>query len=191
MDMMEFLRTRRTFRKFTQQPVPDTVLDQVVEAARLASATANRQTLKYIVVSTPGMTAQVQPHVHWAGYLPPELGCPGPDETPTAFVAVLQDERMPGCTDTDAGLALANMTAAAWAHGVGSCIMGAIDRPALCALLHVPEGCRLHTMLALGYPAKSARVVEMKDGNIKYYLDENGDTCVPKRPTAEILLARL
>ena len=42
MDMMEFLRTRRTFRKFTQQPVPDTVLDQVVEAARLASATANR-----------------------------------------------------------------------------------------------------------------------------------------------------
>ncbi len=30
--------------------------------------------------------------------------------------------------DTDAGLAISNMTLAAWNHGVGSCIIGACDK---------------------------------------------------------------
>ena len=138
MDMMEFLRTRRTYRRFEQRPVEPAALADAVEAARIASCGANRQTLKYIVVQSAEMVAAVQPLVRWAAYLPPEQGCPKPDEVPTAFIAVVQDERLPGASDTDAGLALGSLTAAAWAHGVGSCIMGSIDRPALCALLGVP-----------------------------------------------------
>lgn len=191
MDMMEFLRTRRTYRRFAQRPVPDEVLGDALEAARIASCTANRQTLKYILVQSPAMVARVQPLVHWAGYLPPDQGCPAEDERPTAFIAVLQDERMPRVSDTDAGLALGSLTAAAWAHGVGSCIMGAIDRPALCALLGVPEGVRLHSMVALGYPAHASRVVPMQDGSVKYYLDGRRDYCVPKRPMEEVLLAKV
>lgn len=189
MDMMEFLRTRRTYRRFEQRPVPAQVTADALEAARIASCGANRQTLKYILVQSPGMVAQVQPLVHWAAYLPPEQGQPKPDELPTAFIAVLQDERMPGANDTDAGLALGSLTAAAWAHGVGSCIMGAIDRPALCALLGVPEGVRLHSMVALGYPTHASRVVPMAEGSVKYYLDDNRDYCVPKRSLEEVLLA--
>ncbi len=191
MDMMEFLRTRRTYRRFEQRPVPAEVLAGAVEAARIVSCAANRQTLKYIVVQSPAMTARVQPLIHWAGYLPPEQGQPKAGEQPTAFIAVLQDERMPGANDTDAGLALGSLTAAAWAAGVGSCIMGAIDRPALCALLGVPEGVRLHSMVALGYPAHRSRLVPMENGNVKYYLDENRDYCVPKRSREEVLLATL
>ena len=189
MDMMEFLRTRRTYRRFEQRPVEPAELADAVEAARIASCGANRQTLKYIVVQSAEMVAAVQPLVRWAAYLPPEQGCPKPDEVPTAFIAVVQDERLPGASDTDAGLALGSLTASAWAHGVGSCIMGSIDRPALCALLGVPEGCRLHSMVALGYPTHESRVVPMENGDVKYFLDGAGDYCVPKRPTEEVLLA--
>ena len=189
MDMMEFLRTRRTYRRFAQRPVEPAALADAVEAARIASCGANRQTLKYIVVQSAEMVAAVQPLVRWAAYLPPEQGCPKPDEVPTAFIAVVQDERLPGASDTDAGLALGSLTAAAWAHGVGSCIMGSIDRPALCALLGVPGGCRLHSMVALGYPTHESRVVPMENGDVKYFLDGAGDYCVPKRPTEEVRLA--
>lgn len=120
MELMEFLRTRRTYRRFAQRPVPACVLENALEAARIASCGANRQTLKYILVQSPAMVAQVQPLVHWAAYLPPEQGQPRADELPTAFIAVLQDERLPGANDTDAGLALGSLTAAAWADGVGS-----------------------------------------------------------------------
>ena len=135
MDIMEFLKTRRTYRRFEQKPVEPAIAREIMEAARIASCGANRQTLKYVLVQSPEMVAKMQPLVHWAAYLPPEQGQPKPDETPVLFVAVCQDESLPGCNDTDTGLALANMTDAAWAHGVGSCIMGAIDRPAIKELL--------------------------------------------------------
>ena len=41
MDMMEVLRTRRTFRAFTQEPVPQDVLADILEAGRLANCVHN------------------------------------------------------------------------------------------------------------------------------------------------------
>ena len=88
-------------------------------------------------------------------------------------------------------LALGSLTAAAWAHGVGSCIMGAIDRPALTKLLGLPEGLRLCYMVALGYPTHESHLVEIQDGSVKYYLDENRNYCVPKRGMEEVLIKTL
>ena len=126
--ILEFLRTRRTCRRFLPKAVPDAVLREALEAARIASCGSNRQTLKYALVQSPAAVAELNRLVHWAAYLPPEQGAPGPGETSTAFIAVFQDEDLPGVNDTDAGLALGSLTAAAWAHGVASCIMGNIDR---------------------------------------------------------------
>lgn len=191
MDMMEFLRTLRTYRRFEQRPVAQEILTEAVEAARIASCGNNRQTLKYMIVQSPEAVAAVQPLVHWAASLPPEQGTPKPDEQPVAFVAVLQDERIPGCSDTDVGLAMGNMTAAAWAHGVGSCMMGSIDRPALSKLLALPEGVKLRYMVAFGYPSHQSHLVTAQNGDTKYYLDDARDYCVPKRPLEEVLLKTL
>ena len=166
MDMLEFLRTRRTYRRFEQRPVAPEILTEAVDAARIASCGANRQTVRYIVVQSADAVAAVQPLVHWAAYLP-------------------------GASDVDVGLALGSLTAAAWAHGVGSCIMGAIDRPALTRLLALPDGVRLCYMVALGYPTHASKLVEMQGGSVKYYLDENRGYCVPKRSMDEVLLKTL
>ena len=191
MDMMEFLRSRRTYRRFAQRAVPHEILTEAVDAARMASCGANRQTVRYIVVESADAVAAVQPLVHWAAYLPPEQGTPKADELPTAFIAVLQDNNLPGASDVDVGLALGSLTAATWAHGVGSCIMGAIDRPALKELLALPEGVRLCYMVALGYPTHESHLVEMQDGSVKYYLDADRNYCVPKRGMDEVLLKTL
>ena len=187
MDMLEFLRTRRTYRRFEQRPVAPEILTEAVDAARIASCGANRQTVRYIVVQSADAVAAVQPLVHWAAYLPPEQGQPKPDELPTAFVAVLQDDNLPGASDVDVGLALGSLTAAAWAHGVGSCIMGAINKPALTELLGIEEPQKLAFMVAFGYPAHKAHIVPLTaETGVKYYLDENRDYCVPKRSKEEI-----
>ena len=187
MDMLEFLRTRRTYRRFEQRPVAPEILTEAVDAARIASCGANRQTVRYIVVQSADAVAAVQPLVHWAAYLPPEQGQPKPDELPTAFIAVLQDDNLPGASDVDVGLALGSLTAAAWAHGVGSCIMGAINKPALTELLDIEEPQKLAFMVAFGYPAHKAHIVPLTaETGVKYYLDENRDYCVPKRSKEEI-----
>ena len=187
MDIMEFLKTRRTYRRFEQKPVEPAIAREIMEAARIASCGANRQTLKYVLVQSPEMVAKVQPLVKWAAYLPPEQGTPKADELPTFYAAVVQDTAISGDLATDTGIALANMTLAAWDKGVGSCIMGAIDKPALTALLGIEEPQKLAFMVAFGYPTHAARVVPLTEQTgVKYYLDANRDYCVPKRSAEEL-----
>ena len=187
MDILELLASRRTYRRFLQKPVPADVIADMAEAVRLSSCGANRQAIRLVVVQSPEMVAKVQPLVKWAAYLPPEQGTPQPEEQPVLFAAVVQDTSIPGDKDTDAGIALANLTLAAWAKGVGSCIMGSIDRPRLTELLGLTGHQKLHSMVALGYPSHSARVVPMTgETGVNYYLDENRDYCVPKRSKEEI-----
>ena len=184
---MELLASRRTYRRFAQKPVPQDVVDDIVEAVRLSSCGANRQALRLVVVQSPEMVAKVQPLVKWAAYLPPEQGMPKADETPTLYVAVLQDSSASGDLSTDTGIALANMTLAAWDKEVGSCIMGAINKPALTELLGIEEPLKLAYMVAFGYPTHKAHIVPLTaDTGVKYYLDENRDYCVPKRSAEEI-----
>ncbi len=187
MSVMEQLATRRSYRRFAQKPVPQDVLEDMVEALRLSSSGANRQAVKLVVVQSPEMVAKVQPLVKWAAYLPPEQGTPKADELPVMYLAVVQDTSIPGDLNTDTGIAMANITMAAWDKGVGSCIMGAINKPAISELLSIALPDKLAFMIALGYPTHTAKVVPMtEDTGVKYYLDADRNYCVPKRSEAEL-----
>ena len=187
MSVMEKLLTRRTYRRFEQKSVPQDVVEDLIDAVRLSSCGANRQAVRLIVVQSPEMAAKVHPLVKWAAYLPPEQGTPKAEELPTLYAAVVQDTSIPGDLNTDTGIALANMTLAAWDKGVGSCIMGAINKPALTELLGIEEPQKLAFMVAFGYPTHKARIVPLtEETGVKYYLDENRDYCVPKRSREEI-----
>ena len=187
MNAMELLTSRRTYRRFAQKAVPQDVVTDIVEAVRLSSCGANRQAVRLVMVQSPAMVAKVQPLVRWAAYLPPEQGTPKADELPTLYAAVLQDTSIPGDLATDTGIALANMTLAAWDKGVGSCIMGAINKPALTELLGIQAPQQLAFMVAFGYPTHKAHIVPMTGETcVKYYLDDARDYCVPKRSAEEI-----
>ena len=71
MDFNEILQRRRTIRRFAQKPVTDNDLRSLIEAARLASSTANRQPLRYIVVRTPELVAKLLPLTAWAARVAP------------------------------------------------------------------------------------------------------------------------
>lgn len=187
MSVMEKLVTRRTYRRFAQKPVPQDVVEDMVEALRLSSCGANRQAIRLVVVQSAEMVAKVHPLVKWAAYLPSEQGTPKENELPVMYLAVVQDSAIPGDLATDTGIALANITLAAWDKGVGSCIMGAINRPALSQLLGINEPERLAFMIALGYPTHASHIVTLTDETgVKYYLDDDRDYCVPKRSKEEL-----
>ena len=124
-DLMNLLKERRTYRRFCQKPISEEILAEILTAARYASSAANKQPLSYVVVKTPQKVQEVFAETKWATYLPKEQGQPKAGEEPVLFIGVVQNLKInPNC-DTDAGLAISNMTLAAWNHGVGSCIIGA------------------------------------------------------------------
>lgn len=184
--LMELLYTRRTYRRFEQREVSGEIVQEILEAARLSSSAANRQPLRYVVVQDKELVKKVFACTRWAGYLPKELGTPGEGEQPVLYVVVLQDTTVNANSDTDAGLAIGNMTLAAWNHGVGSCIIGSCTREVLAELFGLSEQEKIHTVVAFGYPSHKSEIVDMgKDDSIKYYLDEKKDYLVPKRSLAD------
>lgn len=191
MDLMSLLKTRRTYRRFDERrPVAPEAVADMAEALRLSFSAGNLQPLRAVFVTDPAQAAAIFPHVHFAAALPRELGTPKPGERPTMVVALIYDDsRKSRWVDTDAGIALANLTLAAWHHGVGSCIMDNIDRRALAAVLELPASMVIHSAVALGYPTHRATVVAPgPDGSLQYYLDANRDYFVPKREVDEIVM---
>ena len=188
MSIMELLKTRRTYRRFEQRQIPSEVISEMMEAARYASSAANLQPLKYLVVQSPNRVTEVFAHTRWAGYLPAEQGVPAEGQRPTLFVVVLEDSEISksAYVATDAGLAISNMTLAAWDHGVGSCIIGACDKEWLSEYFQLPSKLKVHSVVAFGYPTHTSRCEDMTD-SIKYHLDENGDYLVPKRRIEDVV----
>ena len=50
MDVFQCIRTRRTVREFTDDPVPDLVIHRILQAARWAPSSSNTQPWHFIVV---------------------------------------------------------------------------------------------------------------------------------------------
>lgn len=193
MNLTELFEYRRSYRRFIEEkPVAPECIRDMKMSLRLAPCAGNLQPLRYIFVSDRKLLEQLWPCLHWAAYLPPQLGTPAEGERPPLVVMVLYEEGKAGrMVSTDAGIALCNMTLAAAAHGVGSCILGNIERDRIRAVLGLDEHMVLFAAAALGYPAHHSTVTDMKeDGSVKYYLDENRDYYVPKRKEEDFISER-
>ena len=187
MELMDLIRTNRTYRRFKQTAVSDEIIAEVLEAARNASSAANRQPLSYVVVKSQKKVEEVFALTKWAGYLPPEQGQPKKGEEPVLFIGVVENTDINKNCDTDAGLAIANMRLAAWAHGVGSCIIGACNKPELSRMFGLTQNQVLHTVIAFGYPSHASSIEDMKNDDVKYYLDGNRNYVVPKRRVDDVV----
>lgn len=189
MNLMELLETRRTYRRFDQnKKISSEIIDEILTAQRFASSACNQQKLRYLVIKTPELVEKVFPLTKWAALLPPELGTPKDGEHPSLFILVLYDRSNKSkWIDTDAGLAISNMTLAAWNHGVGSCIMDNIDRKGLHELLEIDDMTEIHSAVAFGYPEHCSNVVPPKSNDdLNYYLNDRKDYCVPKLSVEDV-----
>ncbi len=187
---MDMLLTRRTYRRFREEKkISPEILQDILEAARLSSSAANRQPISYIVVQSPEKCAEVLPLTKWGGLCRPHDDEPKAGDRPVLFIALIENLKINPNAATDAGIILANMTLAAWNHGVGSCIFGALDREKLTELFGLSEDQRIHTVTAFGYPKHESRIADGQAGeDMRYRMDEKLDYIVPKRKLEDVVM---
>jgi nitroreductase len=183
--MYEKIVKRRTIRRYLKDPVPRDVLVRCVDAARLAPSGMNRQPLKYVIVNDDDPLGKVFPTIRWAGYLP-DYG-PNDEEMPRAYIVILLDKEIRKDCGHDAGIAAMTISMVAHAQSLGSCILGAIDRPRLREILGIPQQLEIVLAVAIGYAAEAPTIDKVKDGNTRYWLDDDGVLHVPKRSLEEIV----
>ena len=189
MDTIEAILSRRTVRRFTQQPIAQDMLTSLVDIARMAPSGSNQQPVRWVTVNNPELVDAIFKQVRWAAYIQPD-GDPPQGLRPTAFIAMCWDTRIKKNCQTDLGAAGMALLLAAHAQGLGACWMGAINKPEISELIGLPEFITLHTVFALGYPAEDP-VSEPSQGDTRYYKDSDGRLHVPKRTLDEVLLKRL
>lgn len=189
MNLPELYVTCRTYRRFTQKPVPLELLKTLVDVAHKRSTGRNYQLLRFMVVHTKDMVKAMQPLVFWAASLPKAIGTPVEGEQPVAFIVVLRPKTADNVVcHMDIGIALDAMAITAWQQGVGSCIMAAVNRPKVAELLDVPEEYEVAMVLSLGYPSHKSTIVPAKKGqDLDYYVDDNRDYYVPKLNLEEVV----
>ena len=56
----------RTYRRFRQKQIPEEILDELLENARIASSAMNGQPLRYVLVKNPEAVRKIQSCFHFA-----------------------------------------------------------------------------------------------------------------------------
>lgn len=163
MSVFDLAKRRRTIRRFQKKPVPYNILEDCVEASRLAPSGANMQPCEYLIVDDETLLPQVFSTLKWAGYIAPK-GNPPPGEEPTAYIVILMNrQKRPQGVDHDAGIVAAYISLVALEKGLGSCLIASVDRDRLRQILKVPDHCEINLVVALGYPNESPTVEDLRD----------------------------
>lgn len=88
----------------------------------------------------------------------------------------------------DHGITAEIIRLAAIEKGIGSCIVGSIDRPRLKAALELPGHLEILVVIALGRPSEKVTLEDVQDGDIKYWRDPAGVLHVPKRALKDLIV---
>ena len=192
MDLQEALIGRRTIRRFKQEPVLVSQVEELIGAASLAPSAANRLPLRYVAVMTPGRVAAVFKHTGWGGQVTPKRSPVPGRSAPPCFVAVgAEAEQETPVLHADAGAAIQNMLLKAYSMGLGACWLGSFDRARLREQLNLPGRFLPLYLVALGYPDETPELVRIKRTDATpYYLTADDRLRVPKYEVGAVLSFR-
>jgi nitroreductase len=145
-DRIAFLRALRAVRQFRPDPVPQEVVDDILEVARWSGSASNRQPWELVVIRSRKTLRALAEVKGYAGHLAgASLG----------VVLVMAGER-PEQETYDEGRLSERIMLAASAHRVGSSIGWIVGegRAAAKEILGIPSERMVRTVISLGYPDK-------------------------------------
>jgi nitroreductase len=143
MDVTEAIRSKRVVRNFLDKPLPEGVVDAILNAGRRSPSSKNEQTWRFIAIREKAILNALSKCGKWAGHI----------EGAALAVAILTPEPTAKFqTMFDAGQAAAFMQLAAWDFGVGSCPASIYESQNAREILGFPSELHLRIALSFGYP---------------------------------------
>jgi nitroreductase len=171
MELLDAVRTRRSVRQWTTEPIEDEQLELLVEAAARAPSGSNSQPWAFVVIREPGRLYRVR------------AASPGISGAPTAVVIICLD-RLKTDWDLDKGLdemdllslgaALQNLLLAAHGQGLGACAIGSFHIPSVRSIVSLPQHLEPKLLVALGHPVSQPDPPSLRPLNEICHFEEVG-----------------
>lgn len=143
MEVFDAVRTVLAIRQFQDKPIPEAVIQQIVEAAHVTASSINGQPWHFVVVQDKEMLRQLATLARTGPYIA---------QAPLAIVVGM--EQSPYAV-SDASRAIQDMILTAWAQGIGSNWVGFENLQEVNPVLGIPEEIKLLAILPFGYPVAS------------------------------------
>lgn len=163
MNLLSIFQHRHSIRKYTDTPIDDTALTQIIQAGLLSASGRAIRPWEFIVVKDKNMLLHLSECRIGAAKM-----LAGAD---AAIVVIARAD----ATDVwieDCSITMANMHLMASSLGVGSCWIQGRLRTASDSVttedyvrecLHIPDGYKLEAILSLGMPAEEKTPVALSD----------------------------
>jgi len=167
MEYYELIKTRESIRDYDpDKSVSKSVLNQILEAGRLAPSAGNRQPWTFVVVSSPEKLAEVREcyHKKWFKQAPHVLVVVG-----DKYKSWVRTNDGYNSIETDLAIAMDHMILAAANEGVGTCWIIAFDYDKLAKAMELKENQVIYCITPLGYPHDG---FQKKGQKIRKPLDE-------------------
>jgi nitroreductase len=150
MEYSELIGARYSVRAYRPDPVEDTKLQAVLEAARLAPTAANRQPFQLIVLHTAGREEEIGKIYHrpWFVQAPLVIAV-----CAIASQAWVRESDRFNARLIDAAIVADHLILAAADAGLGTCWVAAFNVEAARRVLQLPEDVEPVIFTPLGYPA--------------------------------------
>jgi nitroreductase len=148
-DPINFLKSLRTVRIFSGEPVSQEALDDILEVARWSGSARNRQPWKFLVVRDRGTLERLAALEGYAQHLAGAA---------VAIVLVMAGNPAKFEQETfDEGRLAERISLAAASHGLGAAVgwFAGEGRGAVKRILRIPDERLVRTTLSLGHPAQN------------------------------------
>ena len=185
---LDLVKKNRSYRRFhADERVEHKTLVGLVEAARYTPSACNFQNIRYFLVEEKELCDKVFSSLRFAGYLKDWDG-PEISERPSAYIVLMSAKPADTLLAIDLGIAAQTILLAAASEGLGGCMFRGFDRKGLASAVSV-EGYSPELVIALGRPAERVEIVDIKNGDVKYYRDGASTHFVPKRTLDELIIS--
>jgi nitroreductase len=155
MNFFDVIRTRRSVRSYRPDPIPEDVLDRVLEAVRIALSASNRQPWRFIIVKDEATKQKIITACYGQSWVA---------EAPVIVVACGNDKIFDHGNNhggymgnmsmiVDTSIAFTHLILAARVEGLGTCWIGWFSNDQLKKILNVPGDWDIVALTPLGFPS--------------------------------------
>ena len=150
MSILKIIKERRSVRKYKPDPIPEEVLQRVLDAARFSPSGKNLQPWKFILVKDETLKQRLVEAAVGQSFIAEAplvvVACAFPDNCYSRMGNYMKS------WPVDVAIAVEHLMLQAQEEGLGTCWIGAFEEKEIKSILDVPDGVRVLALTPLGYP---------------------------------------
>ena len=174
MEVQEAIKKRRSIRKYLAKEVPDDLINELIEAARLAPSAYNAQPWKFFIVKDAELKQKLkkenifkQPFIYESPVI--IICCANPDVYPKERMESVYSNPSVIAGEVgavrDLSIACQNLVLRATELGLGTCYIGLVNREKIKTkeILNIPKNYVVAFTIITGYPDENPKPTPRKN----------------------------